>query len=103
MNRAPSNESKEEEILPLGEESRLRGEAPGEPGARGVASGSNVAAALKSTAMPQEGQKRAVPGTALPQAGQLMSIAGVSASRKPERRFLEPRFSGVIALQSRSL
>ena len=37
MNRAPSNESEEEEILPLGEESRLRGEAPGEP--RGAGSG----------------------------------------------------------------
>jgi hypothetical protein len=81
MNRAPSNESEEEEILPLGEESRLRGEAPGEPGARGLASGSSVAAALKSTAMPQEGQKRAVPGTALPQAGQLMIAAEYITAR----------------------
>jgi hypothetical protein len=77
MNRAPSNEPEEEEILPLGEKPRLCGEAPGEPGARGVASGSSVAAALRSRAMPQEGQKRAVPGTALPQAGQLMIIAEV--------------------------
>src|ERR1700730_10896654 len=73
MNRAPSNESEEEEIL--GVEPGLRGEAPGEPGARGGASGPSVAVAPKSTAMPQEGQKRAVPGTALPQAVQLMIAA----------------------------
>ena len=42
-----------------------------------MASGSSVAAALKSTTMPQEGQKRAAPGTALPQAGQLMINEGV--------------------------
>ncbi len=81
VNRAPSKESEEEEILPLGEESRLRGESPGEPGARGVASASSGAVAPKSTALPQEGQKRAVPGTALPQAGQLMIAAEYITAR----------------------
>ena len=32
MNRAPSKESEEEEILSRGEGRRLRGEAPGKPG-----------------------------------------------------------------------
>src|ERR1700684_352841 len=77
MNRAPLNESEEEGILPLGEGPLLCGDAPGKSGARGRASGSSVAAALKSTTMPQEGQKRAAPGTALPQAGQLMINEGV--------------------------
>ena len=92
MNRAPSNESEEEEILPLGEEPRWRGEAPGEPGPPGVASGSSVAAASKSTAMPQEGQKRAVPGIALPQAGQFMIIAGVYHCPLPSSDSVERSF-----------
>lgn|ERR1700733_2803422 len=83
MNRAPSNEPEEEGILPLGEEPRLCGEAAGETGVRGMASGSSVAAALKSTTMPQEGQKRAASGTALPQAGQLMINAEVYHYRLP--------------------
>ena len=76
-------------MLPLGEKSRLRGEAPGEPrgerpgesGPPGLASGSSEAVAPKSTALPQEGQKRAVPGTALPQAGQLMVVAEYITAR----------------------
>ena len=78
MNRAPSKESEEEEILPVGGETRLRGEAPGVPGMRGVASsGPSVGPEPPSTALPQEGQKRAATGTSLPQAGQLMAGAGV--------------------------
>jgi hypothetical protein len=81
MNRAPSKESEEEETLPLGEESRLGGETPGEPPRepvlRGAASIPSVGVEPKSTALPQAGQKRAAPGTSLPQAGQLMTVAGV--------------------------
>lgn len=77
MKRAPSNEPEEEEILPPGAGLRLRGESFGESGARGAASDSTVAVALKSNALPQEGQKRAAPETSFPQAGQLMDVAGV--------------------------
>jgi hypothetical protein len=59
----------------------LRAESPGESGARGVASGSSEAVAPKSTALPQEGQKRAVPGTALPQSGQVMIAAQYITAR----------------------
>src|SRR5580704_8739245 len=78
MKRAPSKESEEEEILSLGEGRRLRGEAPGKSGVWGAAfSGPSVGPEPPSTALPQEGQKRAAPGTSLPQAGQLMAGAGV--------------------------
>ena len=40
-----------------------------------------MAVAPKSTALPHEGQKRAVPGTALPQAGQLMIAAEYITAR----------------------
>jgi hypothetical protein len=81
VNRAPSKELFEEEILPLGEESRFRGPAPCEPlpapAPRGAASGPRVGVEPKSTALPHDGQKRAVPETSLPQAGQLIFAAGV--------------------------
>jgi hypothetical protein len=75
MNRAPSKEPEEEEILPLGEDSRLRGGAACGPGVRGAASSPSVGVEPKSTALPQAGQKRAASGTPLPQAGQLMIAA----------------------------
>ncbi|MGA8102865.1 MAG: hypothetical protein WB869_11955 [Candidatus Acidiferrales bacterium] len=56
-------------------------ESPGDSGARGLASGSSQAVAPKSTALPQEGQKRAVPGTALPQSGQGMIAAEYITAR----------------------
>ena len=56
-------------------ESRLRGVAACEAGTRGAASSPSVGVEPKSTALPQEGQKRAAPETSFPQAGQLM-IAG---------------------------
>ena len=78
MKRAPSKESEEEEILSLGEGRRLRGEAPGKSGVWGVAfSGPSVGPEPLSTALPQEGQKRAVPAISLPQVGQRMIVAGV--------------------------
>ena len=77
MNRPPSKEPEEEEILPLGEESRWRGEAPGEPGLRGVASVASVGVESRTTSLPQEGQKRAAPGISLPQAEQVMEVAEV--------------------------
>src|ERR1700736_4061497 len=95
MNRAPSKESEEEEILPLGEESRLRGESPGEPILRGVASSPNVGVEPKSTALPQEGQKRVPWGTSLVQAGQTIVGGSVPCRRcgkvqsvqEPSRQF----------------
>lgn len=76
MNRAPSKESEEEESLLLGEESRLRGGTSGDLMLGGVVS-SRVGVEPKSTALPQEEQKRAASGTTLPQAGQIMGVAGV--------------------------
>src|SRR5271169_4507876 len=75
MNRAPSKEPEEEEILPLGEDSRLGGGAACGPWVRGAASSPSVGVEPKSTALPQAGQKRAASGTPLPQAGQLMIAA----------------------------
>jgi hypothetical protein len=66
---------------------------------RGGASIPNVGVEPKSTALPQEGQKRAAPGTSLPQAGQLMIVAGVyhrplpssdSAERSLPRNGVQP-------------
>jgi len=92
VNRAPSKEQEEEEILPLGEESRRRGEAPGEPGVRGVASVPCVGVEPRITSLPQEGQKRAAPGTSLPRAEQVMGVAEVYHCPGPssELRALDP-------------
>jgi hypothetical protein len=82
MNRAPSKESEEEEILPLGDEDGFRGEPPSGPGVRGVGfSGPSVGPEPLSTALPQEGQKRAAPATSLPQAGQIMVVAEYITAR----------------------
>ena len=77
MNRAPSKELEEEEILALGEESRRRGGTPGEPGVRGVPSVACVGVEPRTASLPQEGQKRAAPGTSPPQAEQVMAVAAV--------------------------
>jgi hypothetical protein len=101
MKRAPSKESEEEEILPVGEGRRLRGEAPGKPGVCGAAfSGPRVGPEPLATALPQEGQKRAAPGTSLPQAGQLMAVARVYITVRFQARTLSSdhsRRNGVLA------
>jgi hypothetical protein len=51
------------------------------PPIRGEASNPSVGVEPKSTALPQEGQKRAGPGTSLPQAGQLMIVAEYITAR----------------------
>jgi len=65
-------------MLPLGEELRFRGVAPGEPSGgttpRGEDSGSSVGPEPISAELLHEGHKRDAPGNSLPHAGHFISL-----------------------------